>query len=171
MKDVALESSRVASLTEKQRECLHLVVLRKSPKEIAQILNVSKPAVDQRLVSAQKALGAATPDEAALIYACASGNFDRIPHDPVAVLSLDNTGSERAQDEQPSSFMLEELPGAYRNGSTHGTSFWSQVENEPGESLRTGQRIAIITVLTIGFLAIVLIGLSVSQSLFTLLAA
>ena len=114
MEDITPESSRVAKLTAKQRECLHLVVLRKSSKEIARILKISKPAVDQRLIGARKVLGASTRDEAALIYARASGTYDRILYDPVG---------------------------------------------------------AIIIVLTIGILAIVLIGLSVSQSLSSLLAA
>lgn len=171
MKDVALESSRVAKLTEKQRECLHLVVLRKSSKEIARILNISKPAVDQRLVSARRVLGAATRDEAALIYARASGDYDRILYDPVGVPTDDVSGPEGLQDEQSSSFMLEELSVTYDVDRAHEPNIWSQIQKEPGEALGTGQRIAIIIVLTIGILAIVLIGLSVSQSLSNLLAA
>tara|TARA_R110000824_G_scaffold161984_2_gene337515 strand:- start:330 stop:845 length:516 start_codon:yes stop_codon:yes gene_type:complete len=171
LEDFALESSRVANLTAKQRECLHLVVLRKSSKEIARILEISKPAVDQRLVSARRVLGASTRDEAALIYARASGTYDRILYDPVGVPSNDAFGSEGLQDERSSSFMLEEVSAVYDIDTAHDANFWPQIQKEPGGKLGTVQRIAIIVVLTIGILAIVLIGLSVSQSLSSLLSA
>ncbi len=160
----------MANLTAKQRECLHLVVLRKSSKEIARILEISKPAVDQRLVGARRVLGAATRDEAALIYARASGTYDRILYDPVGVPSNDVLGSEGSQDERSSSFMLEEVSTPYDFDTAHDTNFWSQIRKVPGGALGTVQRIAVIVVLTIGILAIVLIGLSVSQSLSSLLA-
>ena len=169
--NIALDSSRVAKLTAKQRECLHLVVLRKSSKEIARILEISKPAVDQRLVGARRVLGAATRDEAALIYARASGTYDRILYDPVGVPSDDVLGSQGPQDERSNSVMLEEVSSTYGIDTSHDTKFWSQLPKEPGGALGLGQRIAIIVVLTIGTLAIVLIGLSVSQSLSSLLAA
>lgn len=171
MVDFALESSRVANLTAKQRECLHLVVLRKSSKEIARILDISKPAVDQRLIGARRVLGAATRDEAALIYARASGTYDRILYDPVGVPPDDAFDAEGLRDERSSSFMLEEVSSAFDIDTAHETNFWSQIQKEPGGELGTVQRIAIIVVLTIGILAIVLIGLSVSQSLSSLLAA
>jgi DNA-binding CsgD family transcriptional regulator len=170
LEDIALESSRVANLTAKQRECLHLVVLRKSSKEIARILKISKPAVDQRLIGARRVLGAATRDEAAIIYARASGTYDRILYDPVGVPSADVFGSEASQDERTSTFMLEEVSSTYDIDTAHDTSFWPLIQKEPRGELGTGQRIAIMVVLTIGILAIVLIGLSVSQSLSSLLA-
>lgn len=171
LEDSSDESSRVAKLTAKQRECLHLVVLRKSSKEIARILDISKPAVDQRLVSARRVLGAATRDEAALIYARASGTYDRILYDPVGVPSDDSFGSEGLQDEQSSSFMLEEVSSAYDDDTKHDLNFWPQILKESDGSWGTAQRIAIIVILTIGILAIVLIGLSVSQSLSSLVTA
>ncbi len=171
MDDFALESSRVANLTAKQRECLHLVVLRKSSKEIARILNISKPAVDQRLVSARRVLGAATRDEAALIYARASGAYDRILYDPVGVPFDGSFSPEEPQDEYSGSSMLEELSSPYDFDVSHEVSVWPQILKEPEGNWGIVQRIAIIVVLTIGILAIVLIGLSVSQSLSSLLAA
>ena len=142
LEDIALEALRVAKLTAKQRECLHLVVLRKSSR-----------------------------DEAALIYARASGTYDRILYDPVGVPSDDVFGSQGNRDERSTSVMLEEIPTTYDVDISDETDFWSQIQKEPGRALGTGQRIAIIVVLTIGILAIVLIGLSVSQSLSSLLAA
>ena len=171
MEDIEQESSRVANLTAKQRECLHLVVLRKSSKEIARILEISKPAVDQRLVSARRVLGASTRDEAALIYARASGTYDRILYDPVGVPSNDAFGSEGLQDERSSSYMLEEVSIPYDVDTEHDFSVWPQILKDSEGNWGAAQRIAIIVVLTIGILAIVLIGLSVSQSLSNLLTA
>jgi DNA-binding CsgD family transcriptional regulator len=171
LEDIVPESSRVANLTAKQRECLHLVVLRKSSKEIARILEISKPAVDQRLMGARRVLGAATRDEAALIYARASGAYDHILYDPAGVPFNDVFGSEGFQDERSSSFMLEEVSRPYDFDAAHETNFWSQIREVPEGALGTAQRIAVLVILTIGILAIVLIGLSVSHSLSSLLAA
>ena len=127
MEDIEQESSRVANLTAKQRECLHLVVLRKSSKEIARILEISKPAVDQRLVSARRVLGASTRDEAALIYARASGTYDRILYDPVGVPFDGTFGPEASQDERSSSYMLEEVSIPYDVDTEHDFSVWPQI--------------------------------------------
>lgn len=171
MNDIESESSRVANLTAKQRECLHLVVLRKSSKEIARILEISKPAVDQRLLGARRVLGAATRDEAALIYARASGTYDRILYDPAGVPFDGNNGPEESQDERPATSMLEEVSISYEFDTEHDPNVWPQLLKESEGNWGTAQRIAIIVILTIGILAIVLIGLSVSQSLSSLLTA
>ncbi|WP_089131916.1 helix-turn-helix transcriptional regulator [Sphingorhabdus sp. SMR4y] len=171
MDDIEPETSRVAKLTAKQRECLHLVVLRKSSKEIARILEISKPAVDQRLVSARRVLGAATRDEAALIYARASGTYDRILYDPAGVPFDDDSGPEASQDERSGSSLLEEVSIPYEMDAEQDLNVWPQILKESESSWGTAQRLAIIVILTIGILAIVLIGLSVSQSLSDLLTA
>ncbi len=166
-----IEAARVAKLTEKQRECLHLVVLRKSSKEIARILDISKPAVDQRLDSARRTLNVATRDEAAIVYARAAGDYDRIIYDPAYLPSEADLAAKANQGEQPQSFMLEEAAVPYGFDSTHGTDFGLQALKEPRGDLGTVQRLAIIVGMTVGILAIVLIGLTVSQSLSGLLAA
>ncbi|MEH6756187.1 MAG: sigma factor-like helix-turn-helix DNA-binding protein [Parasphingorhabdus sp.] len=164
------EAARVAKLTEKQRECLHLVVLRKSSKEIARVLDISKPAVDQRLDSARRTLDVATRDEAAIVYARVSGTYDRIIYDPAYLPSEPEMTAKASQGEQPEPFMLEEAAVPYGFNSTHESDHWLQAFKEPGDNLGTVQRLALIVGMTIGILAIVLIGLSVSQSLSGLLA-
>ncbi len=171
MDEIEPETARVANLTAKQRECLHLVVLRKSSKEIARILEISKPAVDQRLVSARRVLGAATRDEAALIYARASGTYDRILYDPAGVPFDGVSGPEGSQDERPGSSMLEEVSIPYEIDTENDPNLLPQILKEPEGNWGTAQRIAIMVILTIGILAIVLIALSVSQSLSSLLTA
>lgn len=171
MEDIEPESSRVANLTAKQRECLHLVVLRKSSKEIARILEISKPAVDQRLVSARRVLGASTRAEAALIYARASGTYDRILYDPVGIPLHETHGPEGLLDEGSRLSKLDEVAIPCGCDPDHDLNVWPQILKETEGNWRIAQRIAIIIVLTIGILAIVLIGLSVSQSLSSLLTA
>lgn len=64
---------RFLRLTDRQRECLHHVVMLKSSKEIARILDVSRYTVDHHLVAARLTLEAANRKEAAAIYAHFSG--------------------------------------------------------------------------------------------------
>ena len=70
-----------ARLTEKQRACMQLVVMRKSSKEIARELGIAKPTVDQRIASARQILGARNRDEAANMFARYGDIYDRVPYD------------------------------------------------------------------------------------------
>lgn len=72
-------------LTDKQRACLDLLIERKTSKEIARILKISKPTVDQRITAARILLGAANRDEAAVIYARLKRIYDRVTYDPMQV--------------------------------------------------------------------------------------
>lgn len=170
MDQLELEAKNVAQLTAKQRECLHLVVQRKSSKEIARILNISKPAVDQRLDSARRKLEVMTRDEAAIIYARAAGDYDRIIYDPTYLPSDVDFDAKPFQGKQPESFMLEDAAVPYGFESSHESDLWLQALKEPSGDLGTLQRIAIMVGMTVGILAIALIGLSVSQSLSGMLA-
>ena len=55
-------------LTDKQRACLDLLLERKTSKEIAIILGISKWTADQRIASARSILGAQDRDKAAIAY-------------------------------------------------------------------------------------------------------
>ena len=165
------EIERVANLTTKQRECLHLVVQRKSSKEIARILNISKPAVDQRLDGARRTLGVATRDEAAVIFARTSGTYDRIIYDPAYVPIEQVSDAVNAQSDGSDSFILEEAANPYGFEPSRGLNHFSIAPEEPSGDIGTIQRIAWIVAMTIGILAIALVGLSVSQSLSDLLSA
>ncbi|MDM8011107.1 MAG: helix-turn-helix transcriptional regulator [Parasphingorhabdus sp.] len=163
MKHIDSESSPIAKLTAKQRDCLDLAVLGKSPREIARILDISRSAVDQRLLGARRLLGASTREEAVLIYAKASGRGDlglgdSADDDPDITTRPKDRRSELSS---PSDF--EEVPIAY-------DAEGSQIRKDFGGDWGRAQRIAIIVILAVGILAIVLIGLSVSQSLSRLFA-
>lgn len=170
MDQLELEAENVAKLTAKQRECLHLVVQRKSSKEIARILGISKPAVDQRLDSARRKLDVMTRDEAAIVYARAAGNYDRIIYDPTYLPSDVEIEEKRSQGERSESFMLEDAAVPYGFEASHESDLWLQALKEPSGELGTLQRIAIMVGMTVGILAIVLIGLAVTQSLSGMLA-
>ena len=74
---------RWSRLTRKQRDCLDLLVERKTSKEIARILGISKPTADQRITAARIILGASNRDEAAVIYARLKQLYDRVTYDPI----------------------------------------------------------------------------------------
>lgn len=134
-------------------------MLRKSSEEIARILGISKPAVEQRLVSAQRVLGASTREDAALIYAKASGTCDWKQYDP---FGDDIFGPVEPQEERSNAIILEEVSMPYDFDAEQGFNAWPQSLKEPKRGWGTAQRIGVIVILTIGILAIILIGLSVS---------
>ena len=171
MTDLNDEVSNVAKLTKKQRECLHLVVQRKSSKEIARILNISKPAVDQRLDSARRTLGVNSRNDAAVMFARVAGSYDRIIYDPTYVPMNGVSDALPAESEENDSFMLEEAASSYGYEQTSGSNLFSNALKEPSGDIGTFQRIAWIVIMTIGILVIALVGLSVSQSLSDLLSA
>ncbi|MGX5714356.1 sigma factor-like helix-turn-helix DNA-binding protein [Sphingopyxis terrae subsp. ummariensis] len=72
-------------LTGKQRACLDLLLERKTSKEIARRLGISKFTVDQRLRTARVVLGAASRDDTALRYARLKRICDRVAYHPVDV--------------------------------------------------------------------------------------
>ncbi|MGV2495990.1 LuxR C-terminal-related transcriptional regulator [Pelagerythrobacter aerophilus] len=78
------DGARVWSrLTQKQRDCLDLLLERKTSKQIARALEIAKPTVDQRITAARKTLGAADRNEAALLYARLKAMYDRNTYDPM----------------------------------------------------------------------------------------
>jgi DNA-binding CsgD family transcriptional regulator len=62
------ESERLATLTQKQRDVLDLLIQFKTSKEISRILHISPHTVDQRVEAAKTKLGASSRAELALIY-------------------------------------------------------------------------------------------------------
>ena len=83
--------ARWSRLSDKHHEALRLLVERKTSKEIARVLGVSKSAVDQRFDTARQILGAASRNDAAIAYARLEQIYgsqqtcDRITCDPAQV--------------------------------------------------------------------------------------
>ncbi|HZG34107.1 MAG TPA: helix-turn-helix transcriptional regulator [Sphingopyxis sp.] len=75
-------------LTDKQRACLDLLLERKTSKEIARLLGISKHTVDQRIRTARAALHANDRDDTAIRYARLKQIYDRIAYDTVDIPPL-----------------------------------------------------------------------------------
>jgi DNA-binding CsgD family transcriptional regulator len=69
MDDIAKARATLASLTDKQRAVLDLLIQHKSSKEIARTLGISPYTVDQRVGAARQKLGASNRGEVARSYA------------------------------------------------------------------------------------------------------
>jgi DNA-binding CsgD family transcriptional regulator len=169
---VETESERVARLTDKQRQCLHLVVLRKSSKEIARVLGISKPTVDQRIANARNILRASSRDEAALMFARHAETYDRVIYDPARVPSpppfIDRSTQEVPHD---SGLMLQEAAIPFSGITEHQLVDRQYFLRSPFDDFNTTQRVLIIVGLTVGILVTVLVGLAVAQSISGLLTA
>lgn len=79
------DDERWARLTEKHRACLDLLLEHRTSKQIARILNISKPTVDQRIAAARLILGATDRGDAAFRYARLKAIYDQIIYDPMQV--------------------------------------------------------------------------------------
>lgn len=166
------EWERVGRLTDKQRQCLHLVVLRKSSKEIARELGISKPTVDQRIANARQILGARNRDEAAIIFARNAETYDRVIYDPACVPSeTESRNSSLSEVGTNVGLRLEEASVPFSGVIEHQAFRSPDFRWSSSGDLDTRMRVAIIVGLTVGILAIVLIGLTVAQSISGLLTA
>ena len=68
-----MKPERIERLTEKQRECLRLVFMHRSSKEIARELGIGVDAVDQRIKTAMRTLDVESRTEAARMLASHEG--------------------------------------------------------------------------------------------------
>src|SRR3546814_19210831 len=71
--------------TNKHRACLDPLLERKTSKEIARMIGLAKPTVDQRLTKARSILGVDTRDQAAVEYARLKKKYARITYDPIHI--------------------------------------------------------------------------------------
>ncbi|MCO4091535.1 MAG: helix-turn-helix transcriptional regulator [Sphingorhabdus sp.] len=173
MEAEAIERANVARLTEKQRQCMHLVVLRKSSKEIARELQIAKPTVDQRIASARHILGAKNRDEAAIIFARATQTYDRIIYDAARIPSTIALLDTSQQEVRPNIGLTLNEPALipFSGVLEHQDFERSSLSWSPSVDMGTLNRVAIMFGLTVGILSVVLVGLSVAQSLSRMLAA
>lgn len=168
-----INRANVARLTEKQRECMRLVVMRRSSKEIARELRIAKPTVDQRIAGARQILGARNRDEAAVIFASVTQLYDRIIYDSACVPDSSLKDDRGCQEVQQSIGLRLEEPatipfsGVLEHQATVRSYFPRSTFGDAGTEIR----LLIIAGLTTGILAIVLIGLAVAQSISGLLTA
>lgn len=159
------ERLRFDRLTGRQRECLELVLQRRTSKQIARILGISKPAVDQRLTTARQQLNVSDRDEAALLYARLLATYDRVAYDslqlPPVLSKLHEPGRECSAT---SEMVLNEAPTSFRDFVEPSQADW-QVLGVSANQLSPLARVFVMVGLTVAILASVLIGLAVSQSI------
>ena len=168
-----IEHANVARLTVKQRQCMRLVVLRKSSKEIARELQIAKPTVDQRIASARRILGAKNRNEAAIIFARATQTYDRIIHDSAHIPDTSALVYIPKQEARPEIGLTLNEPALipFSGVLEHQGYERSSLPWSPSVDTSTLNRVAIIVGLTVGILSVVLVGLSVAQSLSGILTA
>ena len=158
-------------ITPKQRECLDLVLERKTSKQISRILRISKPAVDQRLATARQSLGAVDRDDAVMIYARMLATYDRVAYDsmqlPPVAQSLQSDEQDRAS---AATLTLHEAPTSFGNFE-RGPVAAFDVLGVSLQELSLVARLVVIVAFCVGILASLLIGLAVAQSLSRLLGS
>lgn len=100
------------ALSLKQRQVLDLVVARKSSKEIARILGISKHTVDQRIVAARQKYGADNRNELVLRYLKGSPICDPVAYD-TAQVPPDGSSSHSDERDKPVGpiFQVADLQG------------------------------------------------------------
>lgn len=165
--------AKVERLTDKQRECMELVVMRKSSKEIARELGISKPTVDQRIASVRQIFGVNNRDEAAIIFSNATAIYDRVIYDPGQVpISAAAVDMSNQEVQHGIGLRLEEPASISLGGNLMDQEFvrpflsWSTFEDAS-----TVTRLLVMVGLTVGILVMVLVGLSVAHSISMLLTA
>jgi DNA-binding CsgD family transcriptional regulator len=132
-------------LTEKQKECLRLVLRRNSSKEIASELGISPHTVDARLKGALKALGTASRFEAARILATYEA-----AHIRGLAYQLPNLSSQHEIGEfpVPNENWPEREPNAEQiNGVTWNWLFPLPTANQPVASFTPAQKLASVIVI------------------------
>ncbi len=135
-------------MTEKQRACLDLLLERKTSKQIARDLDISKQAVDLRLTTARDTLGAANRDETAIIYARLRQTYDRIPCDPVILPIRPEWVRSEFPDGSPSNLMnLHDSLAAVGGPSAAGSPFRDLFRHDYGSVTRVGIMLAVVVIL------------------------
>ncbi len=158
-------------LTDKQRACLDLLLLRKTSKQIARILEIAKPTVDQRITAARMILGAADRDETALAYARLKAAYDRVIYDPVDLPPGPGLVPSNFPDGDPAAFFKlgdtqsqgVEKEAGYRGGFPSSGDLWRH-------DLGSRQRVAMIAAMLVALVIVLAAGLAIAQALSRLLS-
>jgi DNA-binding CsgD family transcriptional regulator len=122
-----MAAKKQVDLTEAQKQCLRLVVLHYTSKEIARQLGVSHYTVDQRLDIARRKLNADSRINAAKIFAALEGRSisDALVYEPAPVASGAISAKQRASniEEEGNSNQQQIIPIAnLRSGG--GSRMW-----------------------------------------------
>ena len=158
--------ARWLRLTDKQRVCLDLLVERKTSKEIARILDIAKPTVDQRITAARNILGAANRDEAALIYARLKHLYDRVTYDPMQVPPSPVLMPSDFPDGDPDPVLKLSDSAAPRFGAGHGSrDFFLPFRDGWRHDHSIQARVVIMVGILVALVIVVFLGLGIAEAL------
>ena len=149
-----MKPDRIERLTEKQRECLRLVFMHRSSKEIARELGVGVDAVDQRIKTAMRTLDVESRTDAAVLLAQHEGFGpyqrlvyqmpDIVPEAADAPIAVRANEGARAADE-PFAMAVMEEQAAFQSlqwRPARALPFPLPIEGEGRNGLGAWQRVA-----------------------------
>ena len=112
----AMDSDRLAKLSDGQRTCLRLVLAHKSSKDIGRALGISSHTVDQRLKGAMRILGATSRVEAAQIHARLEDSYQPLVYQMPDIAAGPAPGklSAPAEEHEAIGGSVHEDPAIYR---------------------------------------------------------
>lgn len=161
--DHAAAAARLASITDRQRAVLDLVVQHWTSKEIARELNISPNTVDQRINAVRAKLGAKDRAETARLYADLNNICGRTIYGP-AVIAAPPSGQlihHRNNAIDPVMPLSESAPAAPED--------WQHLVNAvvPGARLRDRKlwRLVAIVLIAVGIVILATTILAVMQAL------
>ena len=145
-------------LTDKQRACLDLVLERKTSKQIARELGISKYTVDQRITNARAALGAADRDEVALRYARLRKIYHRIAYDPVELPIQPSFAPSDFPDDDPPQYLdvhdRQKLMAGLLGGSLSSGTIWRHDHVLTARFMITAAMLMVVVISLLGGLGI-----------------
>ena len=155
----------LGQLTPKQVDCLKLVLLHRTSKQIARTLGISRYTVDQRLDAARRILNTNTRLDAAAKYAELKALSEPFVYDSFGMASSGLGGATKAQAFGEPVVRFEEA-AAIRFQPPWETSYSER--QSPTAALVKGdltRRVGILVGLTLAMMVVVIVGLAMFASL------
>lgn len=171
MQQMGNDAALWSRLSDKQRACLDLLLERRTSKQMARTLGISKPTVDQRIAAARVILGAGDRDEAARIYARLKTVYDRNIYDPVQLPEPPKFVPSHFPDGDPANVvMLSDARSRGFEAETGQRGLFPSSRDlwRHDNSLRV--RIMIMAAMLAALLVILLAGLGIAQALTELIS-
>ena len=156
------DGTELARLTCKHREVLDRLLDHKTTKEIARELGVSPNTVDQRLNAAKKVLGTSARSETAVVYRYLVELCGKTTYEDSQLTKHPNPIDNRLRNADPAVFSLADAGFAPTPPWAEQRALVPRVlEGRNGSYLR----IAYIVAAALGLLLVLLVGLSVMETL------
>ena len=153
----------IESLPEQQREVLALAAGHHTAKEIGQLLDVSHRTVEQRLDAARKKLGATSRAEAARMF---QQHVDGAPYQIRTYPDhIDSAPVSHPSSGQPNDDLVFSDVVPFSQTAPWSSGFDIRSPGRTPTDLGSAQRLVAIVAIAVASLALVLVGLGVSNAL------